>query len=136
MVSEMSIWGPGVFDNDDALDWLYDLAETGSIGRVSAALDVVLSNNSDELELADGHIALAAAEVVAALHGSAGSDQPEEVEECVGDKTLTDDELRAKAEKVVHQIMEHSPVKNNWIEDEKYETWEKIQQDLLRRLEA
>jgi hypothetical protein len=136
MVSEMSVWGPGVFDNDDALDWLYDLAETGSIARVSAALDVVLSNGSGELELADGHIALAAAEVVAALHGSIGLDLPEEVEEWVGDKTLPDDELRAKAEKAVHQILENSPVKSNWVDDEMHETWEKILQDLLRRLEA
>ena len=132
----MSVWGPGVFENDDALDWLYDLSETGSIGRVSAALDVILNDNTDELELADCHIALAAAEVVAALHGSAGSDLPEELEEWVGDKTLDDDELRAKAERVAHQILENSSMKKYWDGDEKHEMWEKNLQDLLRRLEA
>ena len=65
----MSVWGVGIFENDDSLDWIYDLADSGTITRVSVALDVIIRNKDEFPELSDCRIALAAAEIIATMHG-------------------------------------------------------------------
>lgn len=59
----MGAWGPGVFDNDVAEDWLSELESDGA-----TAIDRALN----EVVLQDGDtccVALAAAEVIAAAGG-------------------------------------------------------------------
>ena len=101
----MSMWGTGIFENDDALDWIYDLADSGSLTNVSSALDVVIRNKDESPELSDCRIALASAEIIAAMYGDPSPDLPEEAEEWIGDKILENENLRAKAEDAVALIL-------------------------------
>jgi hypothetical protein len=65
----MGAWGTGIFDNDDAADWAYGLAD-GGVGYLEESLDVI---TPDYLEIGDGTGALAAAETVARLLGNGGT---------------------------------------------------------------
>jgi hypothetical protein len=131
----MSVWGMGIFENDDALDWIYDLADSGSLARVSAALDLIVRNKDDSPEIYDSRIALAAAEIIASMHGDPSLDLPEEAEEWVGDKILENEKLRAKAEDAVAIILRNSELKVKLENSSSFKKWQIKLQDLLKRLE-
>jgi hypothetical protein len=131
----MSVWGVGIFENDDALDWIYDLADSGSLARVSAALDLIVRNKDDSPEIYDSRIALAAAEIIASMHGDPSLDLPEEAEEWVGDKILENEKLRAKAEDAVAIILRNSELKVKLENSSSFKKWQIKLQDLLKRLE-
>jgi hypothetical protein len=131
----MSVWGPGIFDNDDAMDWVYDLADSGSLSQVMSALDVIIKNKGDDLEISDCRIALAAAEVIAAMHGEASPDLPEEVEEWIGDDVLENESQRIKAETAVESVIKDSTLKDKWESSGNYERWRSIVLNLQKRLE-
>ena len=64
----MSAWTSGLFDNDDALDFIDDLAEAPEWRTVVQALDYV-TKAAGYLEAPEGQIAVAAAAIVAAAVG-------------------------------------------------------------------
>lgn len=131
----MGVWGPGIFENDDALDWIYDLADSGTLSRVISVLDVIIRNKDDELDVPDCRIALAASEVVAALAGDPSPDLPEEAEEWIGEKILENDRLREKAETAVLIIQENSDLKHKWEKSTNFSKWQSTITDLIKRLE-
>lgn len=131
----MGVWGTGVFDNDDALDWVYDLADAGKLAQVSSALDVVVRDSNNHPEISDCRIGLAAAEIIAAMHGDPSPELPEEAEEWIGDEILENDSLRAKAENAVKVILSDSELKDKWEKSANYDLWKATIRDLLKRLE-
>jgi hypothetical protein len=78
----MGAWGAGNFENDTALDWVWDLKESTDLSVVEAAISDVL-NCSDYLDADVGCTGLAAAEVVAALTNKPMDGLPEEVSQWV-----------------------------------------------------
>ncbi|MBW8858683.1 MAG: DUF4259 domain-containing protein [Caulobacter sp.] len=64
----MDAWADGPFDNDDALDFIDDLAEAPDWRTVVQALDYV-TKQAGYLEAPEGSIAVAAAAIVAAAVG-------------------------------------------------------------------
>jgi hypothetical protein len=64
----MSAWAHGPFDNDDALDFIDDLAEAAGWRTVVQILDHV-TRTAGYLEAPEGQIAVAAAAIVAASVG-------------------------------------------------------------------
>ena len=132
----MSVWGTGIFENDDALDWVYDLADSGTMARVISALDVIFKNKDDDLELADCRIGLAAAEIIAAMTGDPSPEMPEEAEEWIGEKILENERLREKAQQVVHVIQKKSALRNKWEKSANYPQWQAALDDLQKRLEV
>ena len=62
----MGAWGTGAFDNDGALDWVWEL-EGGGITAIESALDEAV--RSSDLSAPTDVEAIAAAEVVAAAIG-------------------------------------------------------------------
>jgi hypothetical protein len=67
----MGAWGSGIFDNDDAADWVAELSANG-LGAVETALGNALA--AEYLEAPDGARALAAADVVARLRFGGGEE--------------------------------------------------------------
>lgn len=62
----MGTWGDGPFDDDGAMDWVWELQESTDWSVVEAALRAVTDAEDDYVEAPDGQIAWAAAAVVAA----------------------------------------------------------------------
>ncbi|MFX0062804.1 MAG: DUF4259 domain-containing protein [Candidatus Hermodarchaeota archaeon] len=130
----MGAWDVGTFDNDDASDWLYELEDTKGFDL----LNKVLSAVTDEAKvLAEGEcsVALAAAEVVAALKGKPSLNLPEEISKWVKNNSAeVSDDLLYKALEALILIKEESELKDFWVESENFEAWLMVLEDLQNRL--
>ena len=75
----MGAWGIENFENDDALDWVIELENANDLSIINDAFDTVIKNSGEYVDAWESSIALAAAEVIAALDGQAADKLPEEV---------------------------------------------------------
>jgi len=126
-------WGIGSFDNDDAADWVYELEESGGADAISQALRAI--GPDGYLEAPDCSIALAAAEVLAALQGQPSESLPPEVITWVNDNPVeVDDDLLGLALMAIHRIETESELKDLWEESGELDEWAATLNDLKERL--
>lgn len=129
----MGTWGLSPFENDNASDWVWVLAEAKDTSVLSDALEAVIS----EEEIFEGcEEALAAAEVVAALRGKPLEELPEEVNAFVKEqgKKPPSAQLVKLAVTAVERIAEESGLKERWDETDDAKDWLVSLKDLLKRL--
>ncbi len=131
----MGAWGTGSFENDDAMDWVSELAAGSGDAALRAALMRVASGDDHYLESPDCSIAIAAAEAVAAAQGHPSGSLPEEVARWVETKPIVATELAAVAMAAVDRIVRKSELKDLWDESDSPEAWRDAMTDLRRRLE-
>ena len=133
----MGAWGAGNFDNDTALDWIWDLEASKDLSIVEATISEVL----DEDDYLDPDIAcmgLAAAEVVAALKGKPADKLPDEVSNWVAAHQVTPGDVLIKGclaavDKIRNDDI--SELKELWEEDEgPLQDWHAVLDDLTARL--
>lgn len=150
----MGAWGTGIFDNDEAMDWLAgweeapegegDADEPGRIAFVIGALAVVVEHKG-YLDIDAGECALAAAEAVAAAGGRPGAALSGKVDESVlalakwakgpGAKILNQPEVRALAVQAIDRSLAgESEIVELWSESESAEAWRTGVDDLRSRL--
>ena len=131
-------WDTGSFDNDDALDWVWELSESHDLSVVENTLEEAV-NASGYLEAPTGSRAIAAAEVVAALRGRARSELPSEVEAWVKThKLAVGSDLVKTARNAISAVRnsESSELAQLWSESEELaDIWQADLEDLLERLE-
>jgi len=131
----MGAWGIGNFDNDDAADWVYELTESDGTALLVAALEEATAEGY--LEAPTSCVALAAAEIVAALLGNAGKALPDDVRKwlAVNDAEV-DHDLLALSRTAVVRVKDSSELRELWQDSADYQQWVSLQDDLLRRLGA
>lgn len=129
----MGAWAYGSFENDDAMDWVGELADADGTEPIMKAFDTVLKSK-DYLEAPEASMGLAAAEVVAALRGKPIATLPEEVTAWVESKTSPKTTLIEKARLVVERILKDSELKDLWSESEDSAKWRQEVESLLQRL--
>lgn len=128
-------WGPGSFENDDAMDLLADLVDGGGMDVVQSAFDI--AEEGAYLEAPEASAAVAAAEIVAALAGRPGEDLPEEAAEWVAaNGRAPGEKLVRRARTVVERVRTDSELKELWEEGEEAGEWHAAIKDLLARLGA
>jgi hypothetical protein len=136
----MGAWGTGVFDNDTACDWAFDLKETSDLSLIESALDEVLKVGSGYLHTAEAEEALAAAETVARLKGNWGirNSYTEKMDKWVETIRLTPPQaLIEKALRAIERLLSGpSELLELWAETEDFMAWEESVKDLSRRLGA
>ena len=104
----MGAWGTGPFENDDAMDWVAELEGTRDLSAVRSALEAVTAAE-DYVDAPVGSIALAPAEVVAALRGRPIDDVPPEVTDwVVRQRGLFDAALLTMASQAVQIVLSES----------------------------
>lgn len=130
----MADWGVGIYENDDAMDWVYDLVESSGLSRLKKALDVVVQDRGGSLELADYRVALAAADIIAGLDGDMNPHLPEEVEDWINLMNRSAVGLKEDAWEVVRGIAEDSVLRSRIQAGGDFAQWEKIMKGLLERL--
>lgn len=131
----MGAWGYGTFENDEALDWVYELQESSGTEILSATLEAV--TDADFVEAPEASNALAAAEVVAALDGNPGENLPPEVDAWVKDNSEpVDADLLMLARVAVERIARDSELSELWEESGDESAWRETLDDLLQRLAA
>ena len=131
-------WDVGAFDNDDALDWVFEVSETANIAAVRVALERV-ADSSGYVQVTSANRALAAAEVVAAMNGNPNPMLPEEISDWISKNGLkSSPELTSLARRAVTRISdaENSELAELWSESpEMRELWAAEMARLASRLE-
>ena len=131
-------WDVGAFDNDDALDWVWELTESDDLAPLAQAFDEVL-RSPRYIEAPSASIAIAAAEVLAALRGNPLDVLPDEVTGWVeGRRLAPDSRMTEKAINAIRMILDEevSELAQLWADSpELADDWRAGVEDLLRRLQ-
>ena len=114
----MGAWGPGVFENDDASDWVWELEDDTDGSVLTEALRLVADAPAEEyVEAPESCNALAAAEIVAAARGRLGASLPTEAAAWIAANAhVVDDQMLALARAAVERVGADSELKELWDE--------------------
>ncbi len=130
-------WDTGPFDNDDALDWVWELAESDDLAVVKSALREA-AESSDYLQAPTANMAIAAAEVVAALKGNPGEGLPAEVVDWVREhqQAVSPDVLKTARDAITRvKDGESSELAQLWSESGEFaDAWQSDLDELQVRL--
>ena len=129
----MGAWGVGIFQNDDAADWIWELEESKGHELLETTFETI--NQAQYREAPDSSCALAAAEVVSALIGKPMANIPEEVTNWVSSNPIkVNSKLLSAANAAVDHILVDSELKELWEETDDYSHWQSILKNLMGRL--
>ncbi|MEJ2756903.1 MAG: DUF4259 domain-containing protein [Anaerolineales bacterium] len=131
----MGAWGTGSFENDDALDWVFELEDARNFQILADAFETILDQKDEYLEAPDCSIAICAAEVTAGLLGNPADDLPEEVMEWMEGQPDPSEVLLKLAKNALNAILKKSELKELWQETDDYDEWREIVLDIRDRLE-
>lgn len=119
----MGAWGVGSFENDDALNWVAQLDAAQGTTCLQEVLAAIVQS-SDYLQSPDCCDALAAAEVVAALHRRPAPKLPKEVSAFVSRiATPPSPELLRLATEAVKRIETKSELRELWDDSLSAKQW-------------
>ncbi|HSZ00601.1 MAG TPA: DUF4259 domain-containing protein [Terriglobales bacterium] len=129
----MSRWGVGSFENDDAAGWL------GKLGLITlddlTKIFLHAADNPGYLEALDASVAVAAAEVIAALNGSPAAGVPPEIVEWTkGNREASTPELKPLAIRALERVRRNSELKDLWLEADGLNDWTAAIHELQTRL--
>jgi hypothetical protein len=126
-------WGTGSFENDDATNWLANLATIGP-----ADLAKIFTQAADDpayLEAPAASVVVAAAEVVAALNGSPAAVVPPPIDEWLRKyPRISTPELNTLAVRALERVRRSSELKDLWLEADGLNDWTSAIRDLQARL--
>lgn len=129
----MSTWSHYTFDNDAAADFAEEFLENPNEAMLYEALATV-AEEEGTVGLDDAHIALAAAEIVAAVLGKPAPDLPPGLLPAVVHLDADGEDLRELAEQAVRAVVEKSELQAARAAGEEHAAWQQLQQGLLARL--
>lgn len=134
----MQAWGPGSFENEPANDWLEDLIETQDFDMIPMAMHGLMETiGTDELELVDCCVAMAAAELVAAANKKPLKELPPTAKQFIEEHNLgATKSMLAVARKCLDILVERSPLRTHWKSADQLVEWMEAVEDLAKRLQA
>lgn len=134
----MGAWGHLNFENDTALDLVYEIEEKGA-DRIKNAIEAI--NSREEDSFLDSDLcseALAAIEYIAAAKDKASEDFPEDAEDWLTpankENLLAIRNLIPKSKDAIDRIQNNSELKDLWEETEDFNNWTKVLEDLATRI--
>ena len=135
----MGAWGFGSFENDDAGDFLTDLAESGDLSLIREILDNVVTS-TEYVEAPDASQAIVAAEAIAAALGRptlAGQNEEELQSWVTRIRPKIDPDLVSKAKDALTRILApNSELLELWEEADEFSDWQATVTDLSRQLQV
>ncbi|MFP6580929.1 MAG: DUF4259 domain-containing protein [Candidatus Hydrogenedentota bacterium] len=128
----MGVWGFGAFENDTAVHWVHDLEDAKDHTVLETAfLSVLNVSVAAEMDCCE---ALAAAEVVAALHKAPSESVPDEVTAWIKEHPTLTESLRDKSIQATEAMLSDSGLRNLWEEEDDLDVWKDELEDLIQRL--
>ena len=134
----MGAWGIGFFENDDSLDWVYEIEGTDNLNVLSKGLKLNIIDFI-YLQAPKASIVLAASEVVAAGLGHPSDQLPEEIKRWLTSNAGLDfKKLAPKALSSLNRVIgNRSELRSLWSESENnLTTWQKQIEELRKRLSS
>ena len=133
-MTTMGAWGTDNFANDDAMDWVAEL-ESNGLAATASAFSAVDEAADDYLDASIASCALAAAEVIAALHGYPSSTLPEEIGTWVAANAGDPGKASiASARRAIDVVARQSELRDLWEESDEFAAWKSELADLKNRL--
>jgi hypothetical protein len=134
----MGAWGSGVFENDDAADFVGDVVEGNSLSPIKAAIDRVLEAGQGYLEAPDASHALAAAAILVRLKDNAAQvgKTTQALNEWIG-RTKIDPpaDLMEKAFRSIQRVLtEPSELLELWSESDEFSDWKSLTENVAALL--
>jgi hypothetical protein len=131
---KVGAWGSGPFENDDASDFVYELASAGPPGLRAALEEATSLDPGACLEAAQAFRAVAAAEVTAALNCAPAVWLPPDVADLVRALPPSDRSFRLLARQAVDRVVTNSELKDLWDESPLASDWRESLARLRQRL--
>ena len=133
----MGAWGAGVFENDDAMDFVFELSEAEGWKLVRKTLRDCIDDEGFA-DASQSSMALAAAITSAAAKGHPHTDLPQEIASWVAQHREDlpaglEDRAREAVEKVLDE--DESELRQLWAEENDV-AWKASLDDLINRLSA
>ena len=134
----MGAWGPGNFENDDALDFLGEMSPDSAADALEQLFQriVAAGMQGEEIDASDSARALAGAELVSAARGHAADDLPGYATVIVNALGKPGDELLDSAASAISYVLMRSGLVELWSEAEDPAEWNKVVSGLIGRLDA
>jgi len=134
----MGAWGVGSFQNDQALEWLGEVESEDDPALIEDALGTISEADEDAyLDADDCNVAIAAAELVAAMGGQPSPRLPDGMKEWCDEQEDPEPELVADAVTAIERIGKDSELVEQYTEDGELDPrWKKSLDDLVKRLKA
>jgi len=130
----MSTFGLKNFENDEAMDFLYEILDNDKNFIVDVLKKVADYPDNEYLEVPDCQQALVASELVAAAKGSPSIDFPSEADEWLVKNKLSEENLSGVALKAIARIKINSELRKLWEESDEFQEWLKVINDLEDRI--
>ena len=126
----MGVWGYGIFENDEALDWLQMLMKGDDVIIIKTTLYSALINDL-YVEMPKACEVLAAAEIVRSVTSERATDLPNESRAWIISRDHnTYKGLVELARKAVRRVKESSELRDLWSKTTHFEEW-KVNLDSL-----
>jgi len=126
----MESWGPGNFENEQALDWITNLQNHKDLTPIHTTFSIIAKGVHSEAH--DCANALVAIEVIAALRGMPSKHLPDELDNWISSNDLSlDDDLTTTAKHILNKISRSSELRDIWETSGNLDKWEKSLDDLL-----
>jgi len=134
----MGAWGAGSFQNDQALEWLGEVESEDDVALVEDALGTVAEAAEDDfLDADDCTVAIAAAEIIAAMGGQPSPRLPDGMKDWCDEQEEPDPEMVQDALAAIQRIRTDSELVTLWSEGgELDKRWVASLDDLVKRLNA
>lgn len=130
----MGTWGTSTFDNDAAADFAESFLEKPNEAVLYEAL-ATAAEEEGQVDADDASVALAAAEIVAAILGKPAQDLPPGLIPAIVHLDADGEDLRELAEQAVKVVLEKSELQEQRAAGDEYANWQDLQQNLLTRLQ-
>lgn len=130
----MGAWSHTSFGNDDASDFLYEVESDGRDALERAIAAVEQTPADGYIESSSASELLAAAELLATVHGKPPQDLPE-LARALAAKLKPDGGLRMRATASVRRVVAASELRELWEESDELDAWTANAADLIARLQ-
>lgn len=127
----MGAWNTEHFDNDAAMDWIYDFSLQPDMATLRQCFKQALTANYIDAD--EGAAVLAAAEVVAAAKGKVGPSWPEDIP--IFELPITDELVTTALQAIDKVCGDTSELKELWQESDELEVWLAAVENLKSRLQ-
>jgi hypothetical protein len=137
----MSAWGFSSFENDNALDWAFELTQSDSPNVIRLTLERALHDNLVRYEVGfmdtnTVDTAIAAAEIIAALKSNTSEMLPEVIRTWIHQHDVSFGvDIVQIATQVTIRALQAEELRDIWADPTDYAMWRRVVEDVRIRLQ-
>lgn len=134
----MGAWDSGIFDNDEALDWVQEFLNLPTAQAKEELIERTLEAalRSEHMDCGVVESAMAAGETIAAVLGRPSAQAPAELQDWARKAEADFSALLPRAVKIAQTLRGSAAYRSMWLDSTSYPRWQSHADDLIARLKA